>query len=72
VGEAKLGGTSGDCLRLGWGAGVKNLNCKFIENATQIVGLLQSSYAGAWWACDDEVQTRSFAGQRRLALKIGK
>jgi hypothetical protein len=51
---------------------VKNLNCKFIENATQIVGLLQSIYAGAWWACDDEVQTRSFAGQRRLALKIGK
>ena len=45
------------------------------ENGTAKHRLPQDIFRGdmdAWWTCDEEGQSRSFIGQRRLALKIDK
>jgi len=45
------------------------------ENGTAKRRLPQDLFRGemdAWWTCDDGVQTLSYIGQRRLALKIDK
>jgi hypothetical protein len=45
------------------------------ENGTAKRRLPQDIFRGdmdAWWTCDEEGQSRSFVGQRRLALKIDK
>jgi hypothetical protein len=45
------------------------------ENVTAKRRLPQDIFRGemdAWWTCDEEGQSRSFVGQKRLALKIDK
>ncbi len=45
------------------------------ENGTAKRRLPQDIFRGemdAWWTCDEEGQSRSFVGQRRLLLKIDK
>jgi hypothetical protein len=45
------------------------------ENGTAKRRLPQDIFRGemdAWWTCDEEKQTLSFVGQKRLALKIDK
>jgi hypothetical protein len=45
------------------------------ENGTAKRRLPQDIFRGdmdAWWTCEEEGQSRSFVGQRRLRLKIDK